>query len=78
MAVAEGGKVHAIAKKLVTDEANRPVAVQIDYADWLAIARELRLEGDGARQVDLSRFAGTITLAEDPLEFQTRIRGEWS
>ncbi len=70
--------MHAIAKKLVTDEDMRPVAVQIDYADWLAIARELRLEGDSEREVDLSRFAGTITLTEDPLEFQARLRGEWS
>lgn len=70
--------MRAIPKKIVTDEAMRPLAVQIDYADWLTIARELHLEGDGGRIVDLSRFAGTITLSEDPLEFQARIRGEWS
>ena len=26
---------------------------------------------------DLNRFAGTISLTEEPLEFQKRIRGEW-
>jgi len=69
--------MRTIAKKIVTDEALRPVAVQIDYADWLEIAHELHLEENGGRTVDLSRFAGVITLTEEPLEFQARIRGEW-
>ena len=58
-----------ISKKIVTDEAKRPIAVQIDYADWLEIARELRLEDEGERVVDLSLFAGVITLTEEPLDF---------
>lgn len=49
-----------IRKKIVTDENARPVAVQIDYEDWLEIERALQplvevrtspeqaLEGDGA------------------------------
>ncbi len=31
--------MHAIRKKIVTDEDARPVAVQIDYEDWLEIER---------------------------------------
>ncbi len=29
------------------------------------------------KTTDLNRFAGTISLTEEPLEFQKRIRGEW-
>jgi len=30
-----------ISKKILTDEAMRPIAVQIDYQDWLDIERQL-------------------------------------
>lgn len=33
-----------VRKRIVTDESQRPVAVQIDYADWLKIERQLDLE----------------------------------
>ena len=33
-----------IQKRIVTDENRRPVAVQIDYADWIKIERQLDLE----------------------------------
>jgi hypothetical protein len=69
--------MHIIRKNIVTDEDMRPIAVQIDYADWLEIERSLNLESNSARVVDLSSFAGVISLAEEPLEYQTRIRGEW-
>ena len=32
-----------IQKKIVTDENARPIAVQIDYSDWLEIERQLAL-----------------------------------
>jgi hypothetical protein len=67
----------AIRKKIVTDEHHKPVAVQIDYDDWLEIEKQLNIQKLEPRRVDLSRFAGTITLTEDPLEFQHRIRAEW-
>ncbi len=67
-----------IHKRVVTDEAMRPVAVQIDYEDWLEIERSLHLRSESGRVVDLSRFAGVISLDEEPLEFQARIRGDWS
>jgi hypothetical protein len=66
-----------ISKKIVTDEASHPVAVQIAYEDWLEIERLLEQTPSPRRVVDLSRFYGVLTLTEDPLEFQRRIRAEW-
>ncbi len=67
-----------IKKKILTDKAERPIAVQIDYADWLEIERSLNLQGDDSRDADLSRYQGIITLSEEPLAYQSRIRQEWS
>lgn len=74
--------MQAIHKTIVTDEAMRPIAVQIDYADWLQIEQTLELAGSKPSEepspvMTPSQFAGTITLKEDPLAFQSRIRGEW-
>jgi len=69
--------MHAIRKNIVTDEAMRPIAVQIDYADWIEIEQSLGLTDEAPRTIDPSQFAGVISLTEDPLAFQTRIRGEW-
>ena len=69
--------MHAIHKNIVTDEAMRPIAVQIDYSDWIEIEQSLGLMDQASRTTDPSQFAGVITLTEDPLAFQTRIRGEW-
>ena len=68
--------MRAIRKKIVTDESNRPIAVQIAYEDWLEIERLLILPTGNTRP--LQEHAGTIHLGEDPLQYQTRIRGEWS
>lgn len=70
--------MRTIRKKVVTDETMKPIAVQIDYADWLEIERALGLEPQSERAVDLSVFCGVLSLTEDPLEYQKRIRGEWS
>ncbi len=67
-----------IRKKILTDEADRPVAVQIRYSDWLEIERSLKLRDDHPRTTDLSLHVGVITLTEDPLAYQARIRQEWS
>ncbi len=69
--------MRAIRKSIVTDEAMRPIAVQIDYADWLEIERSLNRGGEAPGIQDLSRFAGVLSLSEDPLDFQSHIRGEW-
>jgi len=65
-----------IHKKLVTDEHLRPVAVQIDYDDWLKIEQALALEKT-PKVSDLNSYSGVLRLTEDPLEYQRRIRQEW-
>ncbi len=72
--------MHKIRKKILTDETERPVAVQIDYSDWLEIERSLDLRDveTETRNTDLSAYDGVITLTEDPLQYQSRIRQEWS
>ncbi len=67
-----------IRKKILTDDAKRPVAVQIDYSDWLEIERELNLNPEQAKTADLSSYSGVISLSEEPLRYQTRVRDEWS
>jgi hypothetical protein len=62
----------------VTDENSRPVAVQIDCADWLEIEKSLYPSSKTTGAASISRYAGSISLTEDPLPFQERIRGEWS
>lgn len=72
----------AIRKKIVTDEESRPVAVQIDYEDWLEIERAL-----GSREKesgpDKSSYEGLLEKTSgswaggDGLEYQIRIREEW-
>jgi hypothetical protein len=66
-----------IRKKIVTDEAQQPIAVQIDYADWLKIERSLNLPQED-EVTDLSLYYGVVSLTEDPLAYQARVRSEWS
>jgi len=70
--------MHKIGKKILKDESQRPVAVQIDYSDWLEIEGRLNLRSEEARSADLSNYDGVITLTEEPLGYQSRIRQEWS
>jgi len=70
--------MHKIRKKILTDMTKRPVAVQIEYTDWLEIERSLNLQGEDTRNTDLSAHEGVITLTEEPLGYQSRIRQEWS
>ena len=78
-----------IHKKIVTDEDHRPVAVQIDYDDWLRIERALDLETPDAEQAsdtpaereDLGALLDAskgIWEGGDGLEYQRRIRAEWT
>ena len=71
-------EMHKIGKKILRDESQRPVAVQIDYSDWLEIERRLNLRSEEARSTDLSSYEGVIQLTEEPLVYQSRIRQEWS
>jgi hypothetical protein len=68
-------------KQIITDKkSHQPVAVVIDYEDWLEIERLLldRPEDDREMPPDLSKYEGFLTLTEDPLEYQRRIRDEWT
>ena len=66
-----------IGKKIVTNEANQAIAVQIDYTDWLKIEQALQLP-EKEEATDLSRHVEVICLTEEPLAYQTSVRGEWS
>lgn len=70
--------MQSVRKKLVTDENHHPIAVQIDYNDWLKIEQQLEILDPLPSTQDLSRHAGTLNLTESPLAYQARIRGEWS
>ena len=65
-------------KRLVTDEKHNPIAVQIDYNDWLKIEQQLNIQEMPNQTVDLARYAGTLKLTESPLTYQARFRSEWS
>lgn len=77
--------MHAIQKKIVMDEDRNPVAVQIDYEDWLEIERLLkaRSEKEPVKEQDDDDFEALADkLGEgwqggDGLEYQIRIREEW-
>ena len=67
-------------KKVITDDQMRPVAVQIDYADWVEIERQLsesESPGRDTRPIDLSPFSGTLRWGEDGVAYQRRVREEW-
>lgn len=69
--------MHEIQKKIITDAGARPVAVQIDYADWLEIERLLKSNGNARKPRDLRPFMGTLRWSEDAVEYQRRVREEW-
>jgi len=65
---------------------DRMIPIPEHYKDWfkkpvkiILLAMEPSAEENVIPQqtTDLNRFAGTLSLTEEPLEFQKRIRGEW-
>jgi hypothetical protein len=54
-------------------------AVRLSREDQMELVRQLigGLDGADPTQADLSRFAGTVKLTIDPLQFQKQIREEW-
>ncbi|HKQ48085.1 MAG TPA: hypothetical protein VJZ71_08460 [Phycisphaerae bacterium] len=66
--------MHEIHPKILTDDKMQPVAVQIDYADWLEIEKLLNLDRANGKPVDLSRFTGTLKWGEDAVAYQRRVR----
>ena len=70
--------MNKIRKKILRDADQRPVAVQIDYADWLKIEMSLDMEPEEIKMTDLTRYEGVLPLTEEPLAYQARVRNEWS
>lgn len=66
-----------IHKKIITDENMQPLAVQIDYSDWVKIERALDQNANGKEPTDLSRHVGGLVWPIDGLEYQRQVRGEW-
>lgn len=67
-----------IHKQILTDEAGRPIAIQIAYHDWLEIEHQLGILPRNAPPVtDLMAFSGKLNGGEEPLTYQHRIREEW-
>jgi hypothetical protein len=79
----EGRLMRTIHKKIVMDEAQNPVAVQIDYEDWLEIERLLETREAEKSKAGRSRFQELLEKTRgtwkggDGLEYQIRIREEW-
>lgn len=67
-----------IRKHIVTDEENRPVAVQIDYADWCRIERILGEALDEKSVTDLAEHIGKLEWPVDGLAYQQEVRNEWN
>ena len=51
--------MHAIHKNIVTDDAMRPIAVQIDYADWVEIEQSLKLAESKAAEKEATNAPAT-------------------
>lgn len=58
-----------IHKKILTDENKRPVAVQIDYAEWLEIEKKLDPHTVTKPPTDLSAHVGKLDWPVDGLEY---------
>ncbi|EKD75757.1 MAG: hypothetical protein ACD_44C00033G0011 [uncultured bacterium] len=67
--------MRAFHPKIVTDQQERLIAVQIDYADWLKIQAILQ-QVNPKKNVNLKKYAGSITLNKDPLKYQKRTRNK--
>ena len=66
-----------IKRKIVTDEAKRPVAVMIDYEDWEKIENLLQEQESATSAPSIAQFADVLRLTEEPLVYQHRVRQEW-
>lgn len=66
-----------IRKRIVTDEANRPVEVLINYEDWRRVEEALKFTELRDAPVDLSAHAGNLRWGEDAVAYQRRVREEW-
>jgi hypothetical protein len=67
-----------IHKQLATDDEGRPVGVLIPYEEWLRIEQQLGGAADTKGAEQLRRHEGVISLSEDPVAYQRRLRDEWA
>ena len=67
-----------IRKHIITDEGNRPVAVQIDYEDWCKIEQVLNRGATDKRPTNLSRHLGKLDWPVDGMDYQRQVRSEWN
>jgi hypothetical protein len=65
-----------ISKKFLTDENQKPIAVLIDYQDWLLIEKQLELSVLD-RSAKINALAGSIQFPIDAMKFQHTLREEW-
>ena len=66
-----------IRKRIETDEADSPIAVQIDYEDWQRIEQALNLRSADKPPTDLARHIGKLHWPMDGLAYQQQVRSEW-
>lgn len=68
-------------KRILMDKSNRPVAVQVPYAEWRRmlrlLARRRAAPRSGTPVADLEKYRGSVRLAGDGLAYQKRCRAEW-
>ena len=65
-----------IKKRIIKDEKNRPVAVEIDYQDWCKIEEALA-PSTPKPPTNLSRHIGKLDWPIDGMEYQRITRSEW-
>lgn len=70
-------KCFNIRKRILTDEANRPVAVQIDEQDWCKIEEALA-ESQPKPATDLARHIGKLDWPLDGMDSQHSARASWT
>ncbi len=67
-----------IKKQIITDENGHPVAVQIAYADWVALESQLAEDTTPiVKTSELGKHFGVMPLRIDPTAFQEQVRDEW-
>jgi len=69
--------IKEIHKKIVFNEQNKPVEVIIDYREWQEIERMLEAGRKGMSKERLRTYAGIMSVGEEPMEYQRRMRDEW-
>lgn len=67
-----------IRKKIIKDQDDRPIAVQIDYEDWVRLEIALSSMPLAHGETDLARHIGRLNWPVDGVEYQKSVRGEWS